>query len=230
MCGRFTRTKTVQEVAKLFELEQPPPELEPRWNILPGSAIPTVELDGNGRRVVVPRTWMYQSQIPTFRGHPNCKGEQLMKLHKKSFAERRCVVPGDGFFEFSPATEKIKRQFYFRLKGGEMFAFPAIWREGELGKKQANMVGTVTTEPNELTASVPHDRSPVLLRLADVGRWLDPESRPEDLLELVQPFPAAEMEMWEVGPAVRHPKDHKGSECIEPLVYERTLFDASNEV
>lgn len=35
MCGRFTRTSTVKEVARLFELAEPPPELAPQYNIAP---------------------------------------------------------------------------------------------------------------------------------------------------------------------------------------------------
>ena len=51
MCGRFTRTTTVKEVARLFELPEPPPELAPRYNIAPSQKVPVGALGAAGRKL-----------------------------------------------------------------------------------------------------------------------------------------------------------------------------------
>jgi putative SOS response-associated peptidase YedK len=57
---------------------------------------------------------------------------------------------------------------------------------------------------------------PVILMEEDYHRWLDAaEKEPEDLLALLKPFPAEEMEAIDVSKAVNSPKN-EGPECIEP--------------
>ena len=74
----------------------------------------------------------------------------------------------------------------------------------------------MTTEANSLMQPV-HDRMPVILGPDGVGAWLDPDNRhPEDLLK---PFSAEAMEMWEVEASVGNPRNDAPG-LIEPV---RTL-------
>ncbi len=72
----------------------------------------------------------------------------------------------------------------------------------------------ITTAANEVMAPI-HDRMPVLLARDDWGRWLDPESKQEDISPLVCPAPAATIEVRPVSRKVSNARED-GPELIEP--------------
>ena len=66
----------------------------------------------------------------------------------------------------------------------------------------------ITTGANELMAKV-HDRMPVILHPSDYDRWLDRDSDPgRPPLDLLRPFPADEMEAFEVSKDVGNVKNN----------------------
>jgi putative SOS response-associated peptidase YedK len=98
---------------------------------------------------------------------------------------------------------------------GEPFFLAGLWDSWHAGKPDtvASYI-LMTTEPNELAAKV-HDRLPVMLHGRDVLRWLDPEViDPEELKDLVGPYPAAEMASHPVSRRVNRP-ENEGPELIE---------------
>lgn len=73
----------------------------------------------------------------------------------------------------------------------------------------------ITTQANELLKPI-HDRMPVILRPEDEEKWLDPG--PMDaakLTPLLNPYPAEEMETYDVSPLVNSPRNDT-PECISP--------------
>jgi putative SOS response-associated peptidase YedK len=62
-----------------------------------------------------------------------------------------------------------------------------------------------------------HDRMPVILKKEDEETWLNPDiTEPEQLLPLLKPYPAEEMEEWQVGDAARNPRNDY-AELIKPV-------------
>ncbi len=89
--------------------------------------------------------------------------------------------------------------FGFDLSNGGMMAFAGLW---DAWKDPANgqwlqSYTIITTEANELMATV-HDRMPVILHPGDFNRWLDREPNEQPPIDLLRPFPADEMEAFEV--------------------------------
>jgi len=75
----------------------------------------------------------------------------------------------------------------------------------------------ITTEPNELVQSMHHDRMPAILRPEDEETWLNPDIiEPEQIQPLLKPYPADEMEIYEVPRAVWNYRIDKPS-LIEPV-------------
>jgi putative SOS response-associated peptidase YedK len=70
-------------------------------------------------------------------------------------------------------------------------------------------------DSNELLSTV-HDRMPVILPHAAWKTWLDPETSPADLLELLAAYPASRMRAHAVSTLVNSPS-HDGPELIEPV-------------
>jgi SOS response associated peptidase (SRAP) len=74
-------------------------------------------------------------------------------------------------------------------------------------------------EPNELVAQI-HPRMPVILPEKHHAAWLG-ETEDGNLKELLVPYPADQMRMWEISPRVNSPKNADPSPW-EPLHAEPT--------
>jgi len=85
---------------------------------------------------------------------------------------RRCLIPSDGFYEWSRAG-KAKQPFCFEVRDGELFAFAGIWDRWQAGGISIETCSILTTTPNAVTSAV-HDRMPVILDHEDYDLWLDP--------------------------------------------------------
>jgi len=128
----------------------------------------------------------------------NARAETILAKpsFKTPFRHRRCLVPADGFYEWKK-TVKGKAPHRFILKGGAPFSMAGIWDQwvspdGEIIRSFA----ILTTTPNELMKEI-HDRMPVILPREHEITWL--ENTPEqDLLRLLVPYPAQEMEAYPV--------------------------------
>ena len=74
----------------------------------------------------------------------------------------------------------------------------------------------ITTEPNELTASI-HNRMPVILPETAYAPWLDPElTEPNAVQALLRPFPSDQMKAYPVSQCVNSPSNDV-PECVEPV-------------
>jgi putative SOS response-associated peptidase YedK len=73
----------------------------------------------------------------------------------------------------------------------------------------------IVGQPNPLVGGV-HDRMPVMLLAEDYDRWLDPNSKADELLALLRPYDARLMEAYAVNRAVNSVKNDS-DQCIEPI-------------
>ena len=114
-----------------------------------------------------------------------------------------------------------------------MAATPTTWSKEGSGTKTsvataahlARSATIITTRPNELMATM-HDRMPVILKPDAHARWLDQrELKPEELNDLLKPYPADEMEAFPVSTMVNSPRND-GPQLIERSDPPKTtLFD-----
>ena len=96
---------------------------------------------------------------------------------------------------------------WFALKSEEprpLFAFPGIWRRwvGPVKKDgptlELDVYAFMTTEPNELTASINHERMPVLLsNEVEFETWL--RGTPDEAFGLVRSYDANAMRIVQSG-------------------------------
>jgi putative SOS response-associated peptidase YedK len=104
--------------------------------------------------------------------------------------------------------------FRFRLVDHKPFGFAGLWEtwrtpEGEILKTCT----ILTTQANEVVAPV-HDRMPVILRGADLWRWVLPAEADEHMA-LLQPLPADVIERYPVSRMVNDPSRDL-MDCILP--------------
>jgi putative SOS response-associated peptidase YedK len=219
MCGRYTLTANTQKLAEAFDGLEVPAELPARYNIAPSQAIAVVA--NNGEHKLEFFQW---GLIPSWAKDPkignkmiNARAETLGEKpsFRNAYKRRRCLVLADGFYEWKKEGDKTKTPMYIRLASGEPFAFAGLW---EMWQKTEDMILSctiITTEPNELMAQI-HNRMPVILPHTAYEQWLDPAERtPDQLDDLLQPFPAGLMTAYPVSKLVNSPANDS-RELIEP--------------
>ncbi len=172
MCGRFTLTTPGEALAEQFELATVP-ELEPRYNIAPGTPIAALgQRDANHPRRLVHLHWGLP-RAGTAGLLINVRAESLSQPRARPHAwlRRRCLVPADGFFEWH-RTPAARQPYLFRHRAGELLAFAALWQARPAADGGA-ACALVTTRANEDLAPI-HERMPVLLAREHQATWLDP--------------------------------------------------------
>src|SRR5579864_9297391 len=127
MCGRF-RLKDPRKAYEWLEVESSF-EFKPRFNIAPTQPVPVVSALGKIEEMswgIIP-AWTREKSRPLI----NARSETVREKgsFKESFARRRCLVPADGFYEW---TTIGKRPHLFTMNGGDPFTLAGFW-EGVQG-------------------------------------------------------------------------------------------------
>lgn len=119
---------------------------------------------------------------------------------RSAFAQRPCLIPASGFFEFS-GSGKSRISYFFTVKDRECFTFAGIydiWIPSHTGADLFNnqpviiSCSILTTSPNSLVAEI-HDRMPVILSPENESLWLQSNLSISERKALCTPFPAEKM-------------------------------------
>lgn len=137
--------------------------------------------DAPGEAELVTRRWSW----------PGSHGKPVYNFRSdgREFRSGRCLIPIDGFFEFTaPADPKQKRKdkWLFTLAGHDWFCIAGLWRQEPSVGEAFTML---TCPPGEDTAPY-HSRQMVVLGRDAWARWLDPQA---PAAELCQPLPAGSL-------------------------------------
>ncbi len=198
MCGRFTTTADPSELAQRFAASLPE-GVKQRYNVAPAQSVLTVR-SLEGERVADLMRW---GLVPHWAKDPkvsykmiNARAETVAQkpVYKKLLESKRCLIPADGFYEWTTAPDGKKVPIRFALSEAELFAFAGLWTSW-INKESGELLDSctiVTTTPNELIAHT-HNRMPVILPALDEERWLDPGLSVDDANALFVPYPAEAM-------------------------------------
>ena len=226
MCGRYVINNTVGFTER-FQLVRPfLPGFRPTFNAAPTQQLPVIitgQDEDTGQRVAEAMRWglIFPWAKRDGKSVPapfNARSETVSE--KPSFRRlvqrQRCLVPAVGFYEWQKRGGG-KQPIFISLADQEPFAFAGLydWSEDESGERIGSYT-ILTTRPNELLADI-HNRMPVILHREDEEEWLDPDlTEPLALEHLYEPYPALEMQVYEVSPTVNNTRNN-GPELIEPL-------------
>ncbi|UPW01950.1 SOS response-associated peptidase [Halorussus gelatinilyticus] len=247
MCGRTSLFADPELVRERFDADPVRP-LEPRYNVSPGQSHPVVRND-DPDAIRFP-TWglvpEWSDDSPS-SGHVNARSETLTEKpsFREAFAERRCLVLADGFYDWKP-TPTGKQPYRIEREDREPFAFAGLWEprsEGAAssatddaapdgGTTNGGRTGDaatftiVTTEPNAVVEEV-HHRMPVMLSPGEERQWLETDST-DALADLLDPYPAEEMHAYPVSSAVNDPKND-APELLEEVAAEEDVQTGLDE-
>lgn len=231
MCGRFTLTRL--ERAELADelgipVEQlPESAYKPRYNIAPTDPHWIVRVRYEERELQ-PAKWglvnSWAKDAKRAAMQINARSETLATLppFRDAFRRRRCVVPADGFFEWTGSKES-RRPLWFHRPEGQILLFAGLYESWEAapGRRQRTFT-IVTTEANRLMAPI-HNRMPVILPEDAVDDWLNPRQEDvEYLAKLLVPCADGLLIGTPVSQRVNSVKNDDPA-CLEPAEAPRLL-------
>lgn len=204
MCTLYANTKGRELIRNLFRVsDNRAVAIEPKDAILPSELGPIVRLADDGERELVEMSWGFvrleQGTAP--RRVMNTRDDQVRgnPFWRDSFAKRRCLVPVTAYSEAK--GQKPATWYWLTINGDDprpLFAFAGLWRRYKGPVKRdgpsvdIEVFSFMTTTPNELTASINHERMPVLLTTeAEYDTWM--HSTPNEAFALCRSYPAEQM-------------------------------------
>ncbi|MEV7832422.1 SOS response-associated peptidase [Streptomyces subrutilus] len=227
MCGRYAASRGAEDLARVFGVEKWEPEeaLAPDWNVAPTKEV-LVVLDRPLKDAPDPRPVrqlrvLKWGLVPSWAKDPagaarmiNARSETVHEKpsFRRPFAQRRCIVPADGYYEWVTAHDerqlevegkkkRARKQPYFVLPAdGSVFAMAGIyefWRDRTLPDDHPLAwwatcsvitaeaeTGPLAAAPQEGPASLAdiHPRMPLMLTPDRWDAWLDPARTDPDEL------------------------------------------------
>lgn len=179
MCSIYSFKRSAEETRSLLDyLERP--DFPPRPFITPGSPIAIIRQEMGARHFALVRWGLVPAWVKEIKpGRPltNARAEGI--LEKPSFRNamkrRRCLVPADGFYEWSGDIPGRKQAWRFQRGDGGLFAFAGLWEHwmGADGS-EIESAAIVTTAANAAVGRI-HSRMPVAIAPANFETWLTGE-------------------------------------------------------
>lgn len=218
MCGRYANFLAEQDLIDAFEIASIADDarLAPRFNIGPTQTVQIVRParlaqgeTGLGGRELAAARWglvpgwakdvsigvkMFNARIETVAEKPS---------FRTAFAQRRCLVPASGYYEWRNGPEG-KLPFFIHPADGGVLAFAGLfelWKDRSVPDAPWMVSCSVVTTAARGEMQDIHDRQPVMLTPENWDVWLERESTPDDLFAAAaEPAPA--LGWHQVGKAV----------------------------
>lgn len=220
MCGRFTLT---ERDGKLVEARLGVPsgalaDYSPRYNIAPTQPWFVVVMAYENRAIVrakwglVPRGSKDASRAAQCI---NARSETVESrpAFRDAFRSRRCVVPADGFYEWS-GPRSARQPHWIHRRDDQFMLFAGLYEEWQPAGGDAETTFTILTCAANATIARMHDRMPVILCDRDADDWMNPrEADPHSLKRILIPAAADVLEMRPASPLVNNVRN-EGPELL----------------
>ena len=224
MCARYNLRSNPQALAEYFQSAPPEPPVTlplPNFNVAPTQQAPVV-LDGPRRFEV-----MRWGLVPFWAKDPrigrrtiNARAETVgsKPAFRAAFRRRRCLVPADGFYEWTGPRGK-RQPLNIHRSDGNPLALAGLWEShDEFGPTFT----IVTTAPNAYMSTI-HSRMPVVLEPGDWNTWLSADDEDSAWRSaLLRPAADHVLTGYPVNPAVNSVRNNGPhlleSTAIEPLL------------
>ncbi|WLS03119.1 SOS response-associated peptidase [Shinella oryzae] len=204
MCGRFTQMLPWRELVALYRLTEniKSRNTEARFNVAPTQTVPFVRVDDEGNQTVddgrwwlvphwakdMPKAAMFNARIETVDSSP---------AFRDAFKTRRCLIPADGFYEWTKALDGGKDPWLIQMPGGAPYAFAGLWAHNTRIETPVTSC-TIITAPAVSPISQIHDRMPIILAPDVFDAWLNPATPVENLKGILAHHLDGQMQMHRV--------------------------------
>ncbi len=223
MCGRFVQTvDNKQKWEERFSVTIPDKTVS-RYNLAPGQAAAVVVAGAGAPRL----EYCVWGLVPSWAKDPrigykmiNARVETIWEKpsFKNPLRYRRCLVPADGFYEWTPSRDGGKKQpYYFFVEGRPLFAFAGLWEVWNDRDGGELYTFTIITRAANALMTRYHHRMPLILRPEQERDWLNHALyRPDDLRDLLAGGTEVSLSAYPVSTRVNSAATDD-AECIKPL-------------
>ncbi|WP_416839800.1 SOS response-associated peptidase [Haloferax sp. DFSO52] len=233
MCGRYSLFTPSEDLRERFGAEPTRP-LEARYNCAPGQELPVVTNEAPDEF-----RFLKWGLVPSWADDPKVGNDRINARaetvdQKRSFADayevRRCLVPADGFYEWTKTASGSKQPYRVAFEDDRPFAMAGLWERWMPSTKQTGLgdfgsrgpsreqepletFTIITTEPNDLISEL-HNRMAVVLAPDEEELWLHGE--PSEVKSLLDPYPDEGLTAYPVSRRVNSPAND-GPDLVEPV-------------
>ncbi len=220
MCGRYTLFSDFNTIDALIGSSQPN-ETEgifkkeclqeightlPSYNIAPSHVVPVI-LSFNtstNQLIRILMHWGFMGWKPKAGSRPllpiNTRSEEILeKSMWRSVSMQRCLIPMNGFYEWSGAKGNKTPHYIQASNNSILFAAGFYSPLSPLGSYYSFSI--LTTKSNTTMQDI-HDRMPVFLDPSEWGTWLNPKQDFNSLNYLLDPYPDDSLKSHIVSTAV----------------------------
>jgi putative SOS response-associated peptidase YedK len=211
MCGRFTITRRDGNAlaAELGVASDSFVDYRPRYNVAPTQMHYVVRIKFENREVLPARwglvnSWADNSAQASKNINARSETVDNRRAFREAFFERRCVVPADGFFEWT-GPKTARQPTWFHRDDNNLLLFAGLYEAWQPSPHSWETTFTIlTTDANSMLANY-HDRMPVILADRDADDWMDPRAPdPLALKRLLIPAPSDLLVATPVSPDVNN--------------------------
>ncbi|MCC2098816.1 MAG: SOS response-associated peptidase, partial [Hyphomicrobiales bacterium] len=145
----------------------------------------------------------------------NARSEDAEKkpAFREAFKSKRCLIPADGFFEWTKADDGGKDPWFIHLPDRKPFSFAGLWAHNDnLGVTSCTILTAAAEEPVKQL----HNRMPIILDPSTYDAWLDPQTPVADAKALLSSNLDGNLTFYRVGRQVNSSR-YSGDDTIEPV-------------
>ena len=193
----------------LTELAGFPETMRAHWNLTPKKNILIVRQQSAMLRADFAYWGFTPSWITDFsRASTHARSETVASqpMFKQAFAEQRCAIPANGFFEWR-GKGRQSRPFWLQQQDAELLYFAGLWTEFKV--QDACYLSVAM-----LTEAAAYLRRPVLLDQQAMQQWLASDAPLEELEAMIQRPSSFTLYEQRVTPLVTDP-DYDGIRCLK---------------
>ena len=214
MCGRFASYKNLNKLKNIFNITNSDFNITQSYNISPGQNV-NIILSYKLENYLLESNWGYtfiNSNTQNKQMVINSRIETINSklLFKDSFLKRKCIIPANGYFEWSQ-KEGEKKPYLIKLGDGELIYFAGVWRKEKYNDDKRRVFSIITKAANKKINEI-HQRMPVVLNANNAQDYL--ETKDNNLI--FDNFEDVDLNFSEVSKYVNNPKNND-EKCITTI-------------
>ena len=216
MCGRFININKTNSIKKNFNIINSISEDLISYNIAPSQI--SFIITNNKKINLEKAKWGYSfidKKTNSEKSIINSRLETIMDkiLFKESYYKRKCIIPANGYFEWS-IKKQVKIPYFIHIPLSEPMYFAGIWKYINY-KNNMDKVFTILTKEANKQIKVIHHRMPVLLSSTEGEEYLqdkDSSYLKKNYVSLLE----EDLDYYSISKFVNNPLNNS-KECIQPV-------------
>ncbi|MBF0588304.1 MAG: SOS response-associated peptidase [Magnetococcales bacterium] len=217
MCGRFAQINAERRALEVLGGAMGDVCLEPSYNVAPSQDAHVIIQQGEAQMAMM--SWGLIPAWSKEKGRRPINARVETVTEKPSFRDafkvRRCLVPVDGFYEWTEA-EGGKQPWWIRRADGGPMVLAGLWDAWQDPAGKVLRTFTILTTGANPALRTLHHRMPLMLGVRRASAWLDGAASPQVLQAILDYTPSDELSIHAVDRQVNSPR-YNAPECLDPV-------------